>query len=288
MHIFNEKDKFDLETLSKIIERPELFSQGDRQNFWDDGYISKNLLEAHLNRDWDAASRKYETIRNTCKWMVDTLNLKEGMKIIDLGCGPGLYCSELYKYGLQITGVDFSQRSIDYAKKYAQDNKMTINYFYKNYLTLDYENEFNMVMLVYYDFACFSKSDTKELLRVIYNMLKTGGYFVFDIQTPNAKGFGCEETKWSINNGGFWRQNRYIELYQKLYYPNSHTRLDHHIIIDENGEISEFRLWERHYFLKDIEELVKEAGFSIEGVFSDLTGTPYRDDSKAIGLVVRK
>lgn len=286
--MLNKKGKLELELLSKLFEKQQIFSQGDRHNFWDDEHISKNLLEAHLNRDWDAGSRKYETIKKTCRWLVEVLGLKKGMKLIDLGCGPGLYCSELYKYGLQITGVDYAKRSIEYAKKYAEDNKMDITYFYKNYLTLDYDNEFDVAILVYYDFACFSESDTKELLKIIYRLLNKGGYFVFDVQTPKIDNLEKIERRWNINKGGFWKPNNYLELYQSRYYPNYHIQLEQYVIIEEEGNISEFKLWERYYSLKDIKKLIKESGFSIEGLYSDLTGTPYNEDSKSIGLVVKK
>lgn len=288
MQIFNEKGKLNLEILSKVIERPELFSHGDRQNFWDDEHISKNMLEAHLMRDSDAGSRKYETIKNICKWIVETLELEKGMKLIDLGCGPGLYCEELYNYGLDITGVDYSKRSIDYAKNHAEECKMDISYFYKNYLTLDYENEFDVAILVYYDFSCFTEADTKKLLEVIYRLLKKGGCFVFDVQTPNKEGLEKEVKTWSIEKGGFWNPNNHIELYQKLYFPDYYAEMEQYIIIDEDGNMDEFRLWELHYYLKDLEALMKEAGFTIEGVYNDLTGTPYSDDSSAMGLIVRK
>lgn len=53
--------------LSSILdcsEKPQLFELGET-HFWDDPHISKSMLEAHLNPDTDAASRKRVTIGKT-------------------------------------------------------------------------------------------------------------------------------------------------------------------------------------------------------------------------------
>ena len=38
-------------------------------------------------------------------------------KILDLGCGPGLYTIRLSAAGYDVTGMDYSRRSIAYAKE---------------------------------------------------------------------------------------------------------------------------------------------------------------------------
>ncbi|WP_339219790.1 hypothetical protein [Paenibacillus sp. FSL H8-0332] len=37
--------------------------------FWNDGHISKQMLEAHLNPDWEAASRRHSDIDCSVKWL---------------------------------------------------------------------------------------------------------------------------------------------------------------------------------------------------------------------------
>ncbi|MBK8417538.1 MAG: class I SAM-dependent methyltransferase [Anaerolineales bacterium] len=50
--------------------------------------------------------------------------IKKNASILDLGCGPGLYTSRLARAGFQITGMDYSYSSIEYATKYANDNNL--------------------------------------------------------------------------------------------------------------------------------------------------------------------
>jgi len=87
----------DFKELLKYSKQPEVFAMGT-SNFWDDPYISKNMLAAHLNPDWDAASRRPRTIDKTVAWIND--NFLHGQStVLDLGCGPGLYAERLAKLG---------------------------------------------------------------------------------------------------------------------------------------------------------------------------------------------
>ncbi len=90
----------------KQSQKPELYEKGTAV-MWTDPHISKQLLEVHLNPEVDLASRKKKTIESTVKWMLDKAG-KNNLKILDLGCGPGLYSQLLARKGHQVTGVDFS------------------------------------------------------------------------------------------------------------------------------------------------------------------------------------
>ena len=107
-----------LSLLADWQARPAPFAPGE-EHFWDDPHISAQMLAAHLDPDTDAASRRPETIEHTVDWIVATLELAPGMRVLDLGCGPGLYATRLARYGLRVTGVDCSRRSIGYAQRSA-------------------------------------------------------------------------------------------------------------------------------------------------------------------------
>ena len=71
-----------------------------------------------------------EKIRALCEYLVPTMKLKQGDSIVDHGCGPGLYCSQLAQKGLRLTGIDRSKNSIAYAKDHDKDT----NYILSSYL----------------------------------------------------------------------------------------------------------------------------------------------------------
>lgn len=52
--------------LNYMKNRPEEY-EADSEMLWNDEHISKGMLEAHLNPDIDAASRKHEFISESVK-----------------------------------------------------------------------------------------------------------------------------------------------------------------------------------------------------------------------------
>lgn len=276
-------EKIDLNLLRQLSSRPHIFERGNRE-FWTDDHISLELLKAHLDPVEDMASRKHHDIKESCQWLAERLDLDENSKVIDLGCGPGLYCKELASSGINMTGVDFSERSIDHAK--ANDSS---RYVMGDYLTLEFNDTYDAALMIYYDFDVLSDSDREKMLRKVYHLLNPGGFFVFDVLTPTHEEAGTETSHWKVyERGGFWHPGIYLELYQRYYYGDEHVKLDQHIIIDQEGNTSLYRIWHRFFTLTRITNLLRKHGFIVEDFFSDLKGNAYEIGSGSIGIIARK
>jgi SAM-dependent methyltransferase len=48
-------------------------------------------------------------------FLVDVLDLAPGMRVLDVGCGPGRHAHALARRGIEVVGVDISQRFVDLA-----------------------------------------------------------------------------------------------------------------------------------------------------------------------------
>jgi SAM-dependent methyltransferase len=48
-------------------------------------------------------------------FLVDVLGLAPGMRVLDVGCGPGRHAHALARRGIEVVGVDISQRFVDLA-----------------------------------------------------------------------------------------------------------------------------------------------------------------------------
>ena len=49
------------------------------------------------------------------EFLVDALELQPGMRVLDVGCGPGRHAHALAARGIEVVGVDISQRFVDLA-----------------------------------------------------------------------------------------------------------------------------------------------------------------------------
>jgi SAM-dependent methyltransferase len=54
-------------------------------------------------------------------FLVDALGLRPGMRVLDVGCGPGRHAHELARRGIAAHGIDISQTFVDLARADAPD-----------------------------------------------------------------------------------------------------------------------------------------------------------------------
>lgn len=273
--------------LMELQQKPEPFTPGEAL-FWDDPHISKQMLEAHLNPNIDVASRRLETIDRSVKWMIETLALKAGDSILDLGCGPGLYASRFARAGLCVTGVDYSHRSIEYASNYAKENHLEITYRYQDYLELNDKNQYDVALLIYGDFCPLSPGQRTKLLQNVYRALKPNGKFVLDVSTRECRRKYGSKNGWRALESGFWKPGPHLLLEEGFDYPEQSIWLDQYTLIEANGKISVYRNWFQDYTPQTITAELTEGGFIVESLWRDLTGTLYTPESEWIGLVTGK
>lgn len=271
----------------QYLKKSELYAESTSK-FWDDEHISKYMLEAHLNSNWEAASRKHDFIDRSVEWIEKIAPSETYKKVLDLGCGPGLYAERFATKGYLVTGIDFSKRSIDYAKQKALEKDLKIDYFYKNYIEIQYKESFDLMTLIYCDYGALSHSNRVILLKKIYDSMKVGGKFILDVFTPkNYEGKGESHT-WYLNEGeGFWSPKTHLCI-QSHYIYEGDIRLNQYTIINEDGEANVYRVWDHYYTKNTITEELKKAGFSNIEIFSDVSGKFYNEESKTMCIVVEK
>ena len=243
-----------MKDLLKYTAKPELYEKGSAV-MWTDPYISKQLLQIHLNPDMDLASRKYSSIESTAKWVLSKAS-KEGMNILDLGCGPGLY-SEIYaNKGHSVTGVDFSKNSIDYANQEAEKKGLNIIYLNQNYLELDVpKNHFDLATLIYTDLGPLLPSERKQLLTNIKKALKPGGVLIFDVLNDKNLESKVSPKSWEVAEKGFWRDSPYLALSESYFYKDEKVILNQHILADE-GTTEVYRFWTHFFSHGDLIEIL--------------------------------
>lgn len=263
-----QKNRLDLDLLKNLTCRPRLFEKGTAV-LWDDTHISKNMLKAHLDPDTDAASRKYAIIDSTLDWIAKNF-LNGKSNILDLGCGPGLYAKKLAELGHNVVGIDFSKRSIEYATKDAKENNLSIQYLYQNYLDINYENEFDLIILIYCDFGVLNNEERNLLLTKIHKALRPNGLFIFDIFNEKYPGTKEYDNSWAIESKGFWSEGTYLSLTETFHYPTENAVAEQYVIITNDGEIKTYRNWNRYYSKNSIGNILNQFKFSSHKFYDNI------------------
>lgn len=268
------------------LRKPSIYTKS-KVEFWNDEYISKQMLKAHLNPEFDGASRKLDFIEKSVTWIKELVPPPNYPLLLDIGCGPGIYAEKFAQMGYHVTGIDFSKRSINYAKQSALNTKLNISYLYENYLKMDLKKSFDFCTMIYCDYGALSTKDRQIIMSKIYYHLKPGGKLLLDVFSMTKFYDFQEQQTWEIcHNGGFWRADEYMAL-NGFYKYSDNVTLELISIISQD-EITPYYLWNT-YFTK--ETLVQEAeniGFKVCRIFSDVAGSIYQTESDTIAILLER
>lgn len=287
---FIEKEDFMISKLLTLVSKPEPdapITQNAYRALWEDEHISKGMLASHLDPHNDGATNNHAFVFKSVQWIAETAPASEYPALLDLGCGAGIYAERFANVGYAVTGMDFSKRALDYAREQTKHIGSGIAYLYQNYLTINYTEQFDVVTLINKDYAVLSMADRRALLKKVYEALKPGGKFIFDVMTPIKR--RLEKRTWQyFDNGGFFNEQAHLlmeAVYQ--YEDDDQTELYQYITVTEN-DVKCF-ICPNHYFTKDSLTLETQSiGFERIAFYGDVAGKAYDDTGETICAVLTK
>lgn len=107
-----------------------------------------------------------------------------GKKILDFGCGTGIYAKLLTKKGAKIKGFDISSEMIEIAKRENPKLDLKVGSVYK----IPFKEKFDIVIS---SLAVHYVSDWGKMFKQIKKVLKKDGIFVFSTGNPVSE---CSES----------------------------------------------------------------------------------------------
>jgi cyclopropane fatty-acyl-phospholipid synthase-like methyltransferase len=274
--------------LESINARPKAFEFYTAAELWTDEHTSARMLAHHLDEKVDLSSRKTAFIDRSVAWLVEHLGIAAGTRVIDFGCGPGLYASRLAKHGADVTGIDFSPRSIDYARDQARALGLPIEYVNRNYLEFIPDRVYDVVLMIYCDFCALSPAQRKTLLAIFRTALKPGGRVVMDVCSLGGfkkRDEGCSYAKNLMD--GFWSPGPYYGFLNTFKYEAEKVVLDKFTII-ENAKRKTVYNWLQYFSAEGLTREFRQAGFTVGEVFADVAGRAFDAAADEFAVVATK
>ncbi len=274
--------------LEEINSRPVPFQFYTADVLWTDNHTSMKMLESHLNEDIEVSCQNEEFVNHSVDWIVNHFELNHTTRVADFGCGMGSYATRLAEKGVNTTGIDFSERFIRHAKEVAKQKELGINYVQQNYLEFETGDRFDLITLLLCDFCALSPSQRKTMLKKFYKFLKADGSILIDVYSLNA--FNQREETETYEHSplnGFWSPENYYCFQNSFKYDEEKVILDKYTIIEEKRTRIVYN-WLQYYNEDSLRREFEENGFTVEGFYSDVTGTPISPESLEIVIVAKK
>lgn len=151
--------------------------------------VDKMQVSPLVKRRWrgkckEGAKPSYERY---IRMLQDLVGFKEGIRILDVGCGVGAEAIELSHLGAKCVGIDGDMHRILLLNQVANDFSLDVNGIYSDACNLPFDNEtFDTVMsLEFFEHVTDLDAAMKEQIRV----LRRGGRLVIEqgnLATPAA------------------------------------------------------------------------------------------------------
>jgi 2-polyprenyl-3-methyl-5-hydroxy-6-metoxy-1,4-benzoquinol methylase len=276
------------EELEKINTRPEPFEFYTAGDLWADEYISEQMLSFHLNPEIDVSSRKAAFIDRSVEWITAYFRVSKGTKIADFGCGPGLYTTRLARRQAEVTGIDFSKRSIQYAQDAAIREGLSIQYINQNYLDFETNNRFHLILMIMCDFCALSPMQRRKMLTKFHAFLEPGGCFLLDVYSMNAFEQRQEAALYEVNMlNGFWSPNKYYGFQNSFKYKSEKVVLDKYSLFEADRTRTVYN-WLQYFSPEDLVRELEGCNFAVEEIFSDVAGSPYDPQANEFAVIAKK
>lgn len=122
-------------------------------------------------------------------YVTERLSVK-GLKILDVGCGGGIFTESLTQAGAIVTGIDLSVEALAVAKQHAIQNGLDIEY------RLDSVEKLAEMYPGHYDIVCCMEMlehvpDPARIVSACAQLTKTGGSVFFSTINRNFKAWLC-------------------------------------------------------------------------------------------------
>ena len=239
---------------------------------WHEPAFSARMLREHLSQEHDAASRRAERIDRHVAWIHDTLLGGRPTRVLDLGCGPGLYTSRLAQLGHACVGVDVSPASIEYACARAAEQSLDCRYVLGDVRDAHLGGEYGLAMCLFGELNVFRREDAGAILLRARQALRSEGVLLLEPHTfEGVRQVGESGASFSSHVHGLFSDGPYLQLRESFWDDSSCTATTRWWIVEAStARVTRHAQTMQAYSDVGYAELLRDAGFEQRGRHASL------------------
>ncbi len=221
---------------------------------WADEAFSRRMLKLHLDPDTDQGTRRPAVVAAHIDWLLGTMalmapRLDQPYHILDVACGPGLYCHELARRGHRATGLDIAPAALDHARRKAAEENLSCRFLSRDLTDPDpglpglIPADFGPVDAITWwfgDFHGFAAARAPEILAHLARCLRPGGLFMLEYQ-PLDQFVTDNGTTWDLVRESPFSDQPHLWLQEYTWHPDLLTEAHAHWILEmASGNLQEY------------------------------------------------
>jgi SAM-dependent methyltransferase len=199
----------------------------------------------------------HKQTRREAQFILNSLNVGDGGRILDLCCGFGRHTIEMAKRNYKMVGLDLSLSLLQKALNEAQRRKLSIKFIHGDVRELNFNGIFDAAFCYHTSFGYFDDKTNFKVLCGVFQALKPGGRFLLEVINRDFIVQQLPNRKW-------WEGSECLFLEEVSFnYKTSVLHNKRTFIYDDNRPPWEQYIYIRLYSLHELQSLLQLAGFKI-------------------------
>jgi SAM-dependent methyltransferase len=212
--------------------------------------------------------------------LVQIARLDTPLRILDIPCGFGRHTNRLAVLGHHMTGVDMYPGFLELARRDAETRGVQVDYRQGDMRHLDFEAEFDRVMMLFTSFGYFEDEDNFRVLENVARALTPNGLFILDI--PNR-----DMTMKTISQAHVTEKNGDLMI-DRVNFDTRTGRMHNYRIVIRNGVRKEKPFFVRLYNPTELRDWLVRAGMEINLIYGGYDISPLGEDSRRMIVVAMR
>jgi len=185
-------------------------------------------------------------------------------KVLELGCGTGRIGIKLVKAGIDVTGLDISEKMLELLQRNATKERLKIKTHLGDMRDFKINEKFKLAIFPYRSFLhLLTRGDREKTLANIHSHLEKNGKVIIHIYNPSEEELKCTGELHKIDSNTVVKDGEKYHLDWFMQYHTENGTSDYVILVkDKNGnEVNKFEMKISFVSPDELKEILGKTGF---------------------------